>query len=156
MSVVVCKDLIKRFGDSLAVDHVNVEIPDGEFMVFVGPSGCGKTTTLRMIAGLESVSDGEIRIDGKLMNDVAPRHRDIAMVFQNYALVPALQGVRQYRLSAQAAAGAAGRDRPPGDARPPGCWTSSGCSTAGRASSRAASGSGSRWAGPSCASLAFT
>jgi multiple sugar transport system ATP-binding protein len=88
MSVVVCKDLIKRFGDSLAVDHVNVEIPDGEFMVFVGPSGCGKTTTLRMIAGLESVSDGEIRIDGRLMNDVAPRHRDIAMVFQNYALYP--------------------------------------------------------------------
>jgi multiple sugar transport system ATP-binding protein len=88
MSVVVCKDLIKRFGDSLAVDHVNVEIPDGEFMVFVGPSGCGKTTTLRMIAGLESISGGEIRVDGKLMNDVAPRRRDIAMVFQNYALYP--------------------------------------------------------------------
>jgi multiple sugar transport system ATP-binding protein len=88
MSVVVCKELVKRFGDSLAVDHVNVEIPDGEFMVFVGPSGCGKTTTLRMIAGLESVSGGEIRIDDKLMNNVAPRHRDIAMVFQNYALYP--------------------------------------------------------------------
>jgi multiple sugar transport system ATP-binding protein len=88
MSVVACKALVKRFGDSLAVDHVNVEIPDGEFMVFVGPSGCGKTTTLRMIAGLESVSDGEIRIDGKVVNNVAPRHRDIAMVFQNYALYP--------------------------------------------------------------------
>jgi multiple sugar transport system ATP-binding protein len=88
MSVVICKDLVKRFGDSLAVDHVNVEIPDGEFMVFVGPSGCGKTTTLRMIAGLESVTAGEIRIDDKVVNDVAPRHRDIAMVFQNYALYP--------------------------------------------------------------------
>ena len=88
MSVVICKDLVKRFGDSLAVDHVNVEIQDGEFMVFVGPSGCGKTTTLRMIAGLESITSGEIRIDDKVVNDVAPRHRDIAMVFQNYALYP--------------------------------------------------------------------
>jgi len=88
MSVVICKDLVKRFGDSLAVDHVNVEIQDGEFMVFVGPSGCGKTTTLRMIAGLETISSGEIRIDDKVVNDVAPRHRDIAMVFQNYALYP--------------------------------------------------------------------
>ncbi len=88
MSVVVCKDLVKRFGESLAVDRVNVEIKDGEFMVFVGPSGCGKTTTLRMIAGLEAITAGEIWIDGKLVNDVAPRHRDIAMVFQNYALYP--------------------------------------------------------------------
>ena len=88
MSVVVCKDLVKRFGESLAVDHVNVEIKDGEFMVFVGPSGCGKTTTLRMIGGLESVSGGDICIDGQLVNDVAPRSRDIAMVFQNYALYP--------------------------------------------------------------------
>ncbi len=88
MSVVVCKDLVKRFGDSLAVDNVNVEIRDGEFMVFVGPSGCGKTTTLRMIGGLETVTEGEIFIDGQLVNHVAPRHRDIAMVFQNYALYP--------------------------------------------------------------------
>jgi len=88
MSVVICKDLVKRFGDSLAVDHVNVEIQDGEFMVFVGPSGCGKTTTLRMIAGLEAITSGEVQIDGKVVNDVAPRHRDIAMVFQNYALYP--------------------------------------------------------------------
>jgi multiple sugar transport system ATP-binding protein len=88
MSVVVCKDLVKQFGSALAVDHVNVEIQDGEFMVFVGPSGCGKTTTLRMIGGLETVTSGEIYIDGELVNDVAPRHRDIAMVFQNYALYP--------------------------------------------------------------------
>jgi multiple sugar transport system ATP-binding protein len=88
MSVVICKDLVKRFDESLAVDHVNVEIRDGEFMVFVGPSGCGKTTTLRMIGGLETVTAGEIFIDGELVNNVAPRHRDIAMVFQNYALYP--------------------------------------------------------------------
>src|SRR5450756_951215 len=88
MSVVVCKDLVKRFDAALAVDHVNVEIKDGEFMVFVGPSGCGKTTTLRMIGGLETVTAGEIFIDGQLVNNMAPRHRDIAMVFQNYALYP--------------------------------------------------------------------
>jgi multiple sugar transport system ATP-binding protein len=88
MSVVVCKDLVKRFDEALAVDHVNVEIRNGEFMVFVGPSGCGKTTTLRMIGGLETVTAGEIFIDGELVNHVAPRHRDIAMVFQNYALYP--------------------------------------------------------------------
>jgi multiple sugar transport system ATP-binding protein len=88
MSVVVCKDLVKRFGEQLAVDHVNVEIPDGEFMVFVGPSGCGKTTTLRMIGGLETVTSGDILIDGKIVNKLAPRQRDIAMVFQNYALYP--------------------------------------------------------------------
>ena len=88
MSVVICKDLIKRFGEAVVVDRVNVEIKDGEFMVFVGPSGCGKTTTLRMIGGLETVTSGDILIDGKLVNRVAPRHRDIAMVFQNYALYP--------------------------------------------------------------------
>ena len=88
MSVVVCKDLVKRFGSQLAVDHVNIEIQDGEFMVFVGPSGCGKTTTLRMIGGLETITSGEIFVDGELVNDIAPRHRDMAMVFQNYALYP--------------------------------------------------------------------
>ena len=72
----------------LAVDDFNMEIEDGEFVVFVGPSGCGKSTTLRMIAGLETISGGELYIDGKLMNNVEPMHRDIAMVFQNYALYP--------------------------------------------------------------------
>lgn len=71
-----------------AVSDFNLEIKDKEFVVFVGPSGCGKSTTLRMIAGLEEISDGELYIDDKLMNDVAPKDRDIAMVFQNYALYP--------------------------------------------------------------------
>ena len=72
----------------LAVDDFNLEIADREFIVLVGPSGCGKSTTLRMIAGLEEISGGELTIDGKVMNDVPPKDRDIAMVFQNYALYP--------------------------------------------------------------------
>ncbi|MBQ6410455.1 MAG: ABC transporter ATP-binding protein, partial [Atopobiaceae bacterium] len=72
----------------LAVPDFNLEIADREFVVFVGPSGCGKSTTLRMVAGLEEISGGELYIDGKLMNDVAPQDREIAMVFQSYALYP--------------------------------------------------------------------
>ncbi|CAN5541166.1 sn-glycerol-3-phosphate ABC transporter ATP-binding protein UgpC [soil metagenome] len=88
MARVVCRNLCKRFGEGLAVDNVNLEVAEGEFLVIVGPSGCGKTTTLRMVAGLESVSSGEILIDDQVVNQVEPRHRDIAMVFQNYALYP--------------------------------------------------------------------
>ena len=72
-----------------AVKDFTLDVSDGEFVVFVGPSGCGKTTALRMVAGLEDVTDGEIRIDGQVINDVEPlRKRDVAMVFQNYALYP--------------------------------------------------------------------
>ena len=72
----------------VAVQEFNLDIADQEFIVLVGPSGCGKSTTLRMVAGLEEISGGELYIDGKLMNDVAPKDRDIAMVFQSYALYP--------------------------------------------------------------------
>ena len=75
-------------GGQVAVHGINVEVKDKEFMVLVGPSGCGKSTTLRMIAGLEEISEGKIFIDGTMVNDVAPKDRDIAMVFQNYALYP--------------------------------------------------------------------
>ncbi|MBR2572059.1 MAG: sn-glycerol-3-phosphate ABC transporter ATP-binding protein UgpC [Clostridia bacterium] len=75
-------------GNVKAVDDFTLEIEDREFIVLVGPSGCGKSTTLRMVAGLEEISGGELRIDGKLVNDVPPKDRDIAMVFQNYALYP--------------------------------------------------------------------
>lgn len=75
-------------GGNKAVKNVNIEIKDKEFVVLVGPSGCGKSTTLRMIAGLEDISEGELYIDGKLVNDIPPKDRDIAMVFQNYALYP--------------------------------------------------------------------
>src|SRR4051812_24317366 len=71
-----------------AVDNLDLQIEDGEFMVFVGPSGCGKTTALRMLAGLEEISEGELVIDDTVVNDVPPQKRDIAMVFQNYALYP--------------------------------------------------------------------
>ncbi|MBI4922455.1 MAG: sn-glycerol-3-phosphate ABC transporter ATP-binding protein UgpC [Devosia nanyangense] len=75
-------------GNTVAVNNVDLEVKDGEFVVFVGPSGCGKSTLLRMIAGLETITSGEITIDGQVMNDVSPRDRDIAMVFQSYALYP--------------------------------------------------------------------
>ena len=75
-------------GGVRAVDNANITIEDQEFVVFVGPSGCGKSTTLRMVAGLEEISEGDLFIDGERMNDVAPKDRNIAMVFQNYALYP--------------------------------------------------------------------
>jgi multiple sugar transport system ATP-binding protein len=84
------KNVYKQYDNakSYSVTDFNLEIADREFIVFVGPSGCGKSTTLRMIAGLEDITEGELTIDGKVMNDVAPKDRDIAMVFQNYALYP--------------------------------------------------------------------
>ena len=86
MASVALKNLYKNFGQTTVVRDVNVEIDDGEFLVFVGPSGCGKTTTLRMVVGLESMSQGEIHIGNRLVNDLPPGDRDVAMVFQNYAL----------------------------------------------------------------------
>ena len=89
MASLSLKDICKVYPNGFqAVKNFNMEIEDKEFIIFVGPSGCGKSTTLRMIAGLEDISSGEFKIDGKLMNDVEPKDRDIAMVFQNYALYP--------------------------------------------------------------------
>jgi multiple sugar transport system ATP-binding protein len=85
---VVLESIYKRFGNVTAVKDFSLHIADEEFMVFVGPSGCGKTTTLRMIAGLEEISDGTLKIGERVVNDVPPKDRDIAMVFQNYALYP--------------------------------------------------------------------
>jgi multiple sugar transport system ATP-binding protein len=82
--------LVKRYGPVEAVRAIDLSIADGEFVVLVGPSGCGKSTTLRMIAGLEDISAGEVRIDGKVVNDLDPKRRNIAMVFQNYAIYPHL------------------------------------------------------------------
>jgi multiple sugar transport system ATP-binding protein len=90
MATVTFKDATRIFPNSErpAVDHLNLDVHDGEFLVLVGPSGCGKTTSLRMLAGLENVDEGAILIDGKDVGNLAPRDRDIAMVFQNYALYP--------------------------------------------------------------------
>src|SRR5512146_3279302 len=88
MATVTFDHVTKRYGDVAAVRDFSLEIQDGEFMVLVGPSGCGKTTSLRMIAGLEEISDGTLRIGERVVNDVAAKDRDIAMVFQSYALYP--------------------------------------------------------------------
>lgn len=88
MASVRFEHVFKRFGDVNAVSDLNVEVADREFLVFVGPSGCGKTTSLRMLAGLEEISDGNIYIGDRVVNDVPPKDRDIAMVFQSYALYP--------------------------------------------------------------------
>ena len=89
MADIVLDKVSKRFSDGYeAVKEMDLEIKDGEFMILVGPSGCGKSTALRMIAGLEDISDGSLSIGGQVVNDRAPKDRDIAMVFQNYALYP--------------------------------------------------------------------
>ena len=88
MASVTFEHVSKRFGDVVAVNDMNIEIEDKEFLVLVGPSGCGKTTALRLLAGLEEISDGQIIIGDRVVNDVAPKDRDIAMVFQSYALYP--------------------------------------------------------------------
>ncbi|MEA2170608.1 MAG: multiple sugar transport system ATP-binding protein, partial [Solirubrobacteraceae bacterium] len=89
MADIVFDKVVKRYDDGFeAVKGLDLEIKDGEFMILVGPSGCGKSTALRMVAGLEDISDGTLNIGGERVNDRAPKDRDIAMVFQNYALYP--------------------------------------------------------------------
>ena len=90
MATVNIQDATKSFGSTQIIRGVSIDIEDGEFVVLVGPSGCGKSTLLRMIAGLESIDAGEIRIGGRRVNGLLPKDRDIAMVFQNYALYPHL------------------------------------------------------------------
>ncbi|MBA3436299.1 MAG: ATP-binding cassette domain-containing protein, partial [Chloroflexi bacterium] len=88
MASVTFDQVWKRYGEVVAVRELNLDIRDGEFLVLVGPSGCGKTTSLRMIAGLETISDGDVKIGDRVVNDLEPRDRDVAMVFQSYALYP--------------------------------------------------------------------
>src|SRR3990170_747796 len=89
MAEIQLREVTKRYPDCTeAVKQVSLDIGDGEFMILVGPSGCGKSTALRMIAGLEDISEGDLVIGGERVNDLEPRDRDIAMVFQNYALYP--------------------------------------------------------------------
>src|SRR5215475_9622664 len=88
MADVALRNVVKRYDEVEAVRAIDLDIPNNEFVVLVGPSGCGKSTTLRMIAGLEEVTSGDIYIGGEVVNDLPPKDRDIAMVFQNYALYP--------------------------------------------------------------------
>ena len=134
-----------------AVESLDLEIGDGEFVVFVGPSGCGKTSVLRMVAGLEEITGGDIRIGGRVVNDLLPKDRDIAMVFQNYALYPHMDvfdnmafGLRQRKIPKDEIESRVTGRR----AR----WGSRRSSTRSRARSRAASASASRWAARSSAS----
>jgi len=90
MASVTFKNVVKKYGDVTAVNDLNIHVDDKEFLVLVGPSGCGKTTALRSLAGLEEITGGEILIGDRVVNDVAPKDRDIAMVFQSYALYPHL------------------------------------------------------------------
>jgi multiple sugar transport system ATP-binding protein len=118
MSSIKFEYVSKKFGDFVAVNNLNLDIQAGEFLVFVGPSGCGKTTSLRMLAGLENVTEGYIYIGDRLVNDLSPKERDIAMVFQSYALYPhmsvygnmafslQLQGKRQGEIQARVEAAA--------------------------------------------------
>lgn len=99
MAHIELKDIVKRYGSVEVLRNVNLDIKDGEFIVLVGPSGCGKSTLLRMIAGLEPITAGEFMIDGERMNDVRPRDRDIAMVFQSYALYPHMDVARNMGFS---------------------------------------------------------
>src|ERR1035437_2182808 len=100
MAEVSFRNVYKSFGKVRVIEGVTIDVADGEFVVIVGPSGCGKSTLLRMLAGLEPVTSGDVMIGGKVVNDLAPKDRNIAMVFQNYALYPhmSVYGNMAYRL----------------------------------------------------------
>ena len=106
MASVKYEHVVKRWGDVVGINDLSIDIEDKEFIVYVGPSGCGKSTALRLLAGLESITEGKIYIGDRLVNDVKPKDRDIAMVFQSYALYPHMSvyenmafGLRQRKTS---------------------------------------------------------
>ena len=152
MASVTYDHVIKRFGDVIAVNDLCIEVADKEFLVFVGPSGCGKTTSLRLLAGLEEITDGNIYIGDRLVNDVAPKDRDIAMVFQSYALYPHMSVYDNMAFGLKLRKTPERRDRAPRAGSAPASWASRNCSTASPSSSPAASASAWPWAAPSCAS----
>ena len=152
MGAIGLSGIRKVFPDgTVAVDDVDLEIADGEFVVFVGPSGCGKTTLLRLISGLESATAGQLRFDGQVINEISPRERNMAMVFQNYALYPHMTvrqniafalRVRKFRQAEIDEAGERGRRA---------FSISPSFSTASRSSCPAASGNAWPWVGQSFA-----
>ena len=148
MADVKIRDLRKSFGPVEILHGVSIDIDEGEFVVLVGPSGCGKSTLLRMLAGLEHVTSGEIAIGGRVVNTLPPKERDIAMVFQNYALYPHLTVAANmaFSLTLKNASKAEiqAKVKPAAE-----ILASRTCSSASRASSPAASASAWRWAAPS-------
>ena len=152
MAEVLIKHLVKRFGKVEAVSDVSLRVADGEFLVLLGPSGCGKSTILRVVAGLENADSGEIVIGDKLVNFIDPVKRNVAMVFQNYALYPHMTVAKNIAFPLEIAQEAEGGDRAPRSRAPPASsgWRS--CSSACRASSRVASASALRSRAPSSAS----
>ena len=152
MAEIVLDDVWKVYPDGTeAVRALDLDIADKEFIVLVGPSGCGKTTALRMVAGLEAISKGTVRIGDRVVNDVPPKERDIAMVFQNYALYPHMSVFDNMAFGLKLAEGPEGGDRRAGrrggrDPRP-----RRAARAASRRRCRAASASGWPWAGRSCA-----
>ena len=153
MASLSIENVRKHFGATPILHGVSIQIPDGAFVILVGPSGCGKSTLLRMIAGLEEITAGEIRIGSRVVNGVAPKERDIAMVFQSYALYPHMTVEQNMAFSLQLKARRRGRRCKPRSGAPP---TSSACRTCSRAiprNCRAVSVSVSRWGEPSCAIL---
>ena len=151
----VTYDNASRFypgSDIPAVDALDLDIGDGEFLVLVGPSGCGKSTSLRMLAGLEDVDEGTIRIGDRDVTNLAPRERDIAMVFQSYALYPHMTVAENMALRAGDGQGAQGRADQAGTRGGPHPRPGAVTWAASRRRSPAASASGSPWDGRSCAS----
>ena len=155
MAEIALEHITKRYGDGYeAVKDMNLDVADGEFMILVGPSGCGKSTALRMVAGLEDITDGELKIGGQVVNDKTPKDRDIAMVFQNYALYPHMTVRENMGFALKLARHAEGRDRRRRSTRRRGSSTSSSIWTASRPTCPAASASASRWAARSSATRA--
>ena len=146
MAEVEFRGVSRRFGDVVALHGLDLSVADGEFLILVGPSGCGKSTALRLLAGLDKPTSGEILIAGRSVTRLGPGERDIAMVFQNYALYPHMSvfqnlayGLRQRRTPRQEV------DRRVRETAT--CWTSTSCSTASPASSPVVNGNGWPWAG---------
>ena len=152
MAQVSFEGVTKRFGDTVAVDALTLTVPDGELLVLLGSSGCGKTTALRLVAGFEEATEGQISIGTRVVNDVDPKDRDVAMVFQSYALYPHLTVARniEFPLRQRGMAKDQARGQGEGGRRPRSDWTP--CSTASRPSSRVGSVNVWPWPGPSCAS----
>ena len=152
MASIAFEEVSKVFPDGTqAVDGLSLEIADGEFTILVGPSGSGKSTALRMVAGLEEATSGDISIGSRVVNDVAPRDRDIAMVFQSYALYPHMSVAQNMGFALKLQKVGAESIRDAGRPRRRRGSGSASCSSAARGRCPAASASASRWAARSCA-----